>query len=69
MSRINCEACSGEGRDLRGHPNDPYPKDCGPCEACGGLGYVESAPEPTVSSHCPICGKDTPHHHEPEPKF
>jgi hypothetical protein len=59
--RITCPSCAGEGRDLRGHPNDPDPKDYGPCDVCGGTGRV--APEPTASSRCPICGKDTPHHH------
>jgi hypothetical protein len=35
-----CEVCGGEGRELRGHPNDPHPKDIGPCPACDGTGRV-----------------------------
>lgn len=35
---INCRACGGEGRVLKGHPNDPHPRDCGPCPTCDGTG-------------------------------
>ena len=35
-----CPACGGEGRDLRGHPNDPHPKDYGICPVCAGQRWV-----------------------------
>jgi hypothetical protein len=36
-----CPACGGEGRDLRGHPNDPHPKDYGICPVCAGQRSIE----------------------------
>lgn len=43
---VPCEACSTEGRILRGHPNDPNPEDCGPCLYCEGTGgeIIETEP-------------------------
>ena len=38
---VPCEACGSEGRIYRGHPNDPHPRDCGPCPECGGTGEIE----------------------------
>jgi hypothetical protein len=32
----NCPICGGEGRKLTGHPNDPEPRDEGPCDYCEG---------------------------------
>lgn len=43
---INCEACGSEGREFDGHPNDPHPRDCGPCHVCGGECVVEIDAEP-----------------------
>lgn len=43
---ITCEHCGGEGRLLRGHPNDPHPTDCGPCKACDGTGREVIETEP-----------------------
>ena len=37
---VTCPSCGGEGRELHGHPNDPHPKDYGPCEKCHGEGRV-----------------------------
>ncbi len=36
---ITCEACQGEGRHYAGDPNDPWPRDLGPCEECEGRGF------------------------------
>jgi DnaJ-class molecular chaperone len=38
---VHCEECGGEGRHYVGHGNDPFPKDLGPCEDCGGTGEIE----------------------------
>jgi len=35
---VPCEACGTEGRIYRGHPNDPHPRDAGPCPVCEGTG-------------------------------
>lgn len=43
---IPCEYCGSEGRILRGHPNDPYPRDCGPCPVCEGTGSEVIEVEP-----------------------
>lgn len=43
---VNCEACGGEGRRYAGHPNDPHPRDLGPCEVCRGEGVAEIESEP-----------------------
>lgn len=43
---INCEYCGTEGRIFRGHPNDPHPRDAGPCPVCDGEGVVETEVEP-----------------------
>ncbi|MDB5612098.1 MAG: hypothetical protein JWP25_8998 [Bradyrhizobium sp.] len=53
MAKITCEACGGEGRDLRGHPNDPHPKDYGPCLACGGTGQIDRSDDWPLSSFDP----------------
>jgi hypothetical protein len=36
-----CEYCGSEGRIYRGHPNDPEPRDDGPCPVCEGKCEVE----------------------------
>jgi hypothetical protein len=46
-----CERCSGEGRDLRGHPNDPHPRDVGPCPACEGDGRARPATAAEAPAH------------------
>jgi hypothetical protein len=38
---ILCEACGSEGRIYSGHPNDPHPRDEGPCPVCEGTGRAE----------------------------
>lgn len=43
---ITCPDCGGEGRELRGHPNDPDPRDCGRCEACNGERVIEIEVQP-----------------------
>ena len=40
LEAVTCPSCGGEGRELHGHPNDPHPKDYGPCEKCHGEGRV-----------------------------
>lgn len=35
---VLCDACGSEGRIYCGHPNDPNPRDCGPCTECDGTG-------------------------------
>lgn len=55
---IICETCGGEGRELCGHPNDPHPRDCGPCPACEGERVIEIEVEPVTLediSHAPTC--------------
>jgi DnaJ-class molecular chaperone len=40
--RIDCPVCDGTGRAWSGsHPNDPSPRDAGPCCECHGSGRVE----------------------------
>lgn len=41
-----CQWCGSEGRIYSGHPNDPNPRDEGPCEACEGTGgeIIETEP-------------------------
>lgn len=41
-----CIRCGGDKRELSGHPNDPHPRDCGPCLACLGEGVIEVETEP-----------------------
>jgi hypothetical protein len=41
-----CERCGGEGRIFSGHPNDPHPRDEGPCPVCDGECVVEIECEP-----------------------
>jgi hypothetical protein len=43
---VLCEVCGSEGRILTGHPNDPYPRDGGPCPACEGTGLEVIEVEP-----------------------
>lgn len=48
---ITCEHCGGEGRIFVGHPNDPHPRDAGPCLVCDGecveeIGVEEIGVEP-----------------------
>ncbi len=43
---LPCEACGSEGRIYSGHPNDPHPRDEGPCPWCEGTGgeIIETEP-------------------------
>lgn len=43
---ITCEHCRGEGRIFVGHPNDPHPRDSGPCPVCNGECLEEIGVEP-----------------------
>jgi hypothetical protein len=43
---VLCEACGSEGRRYSGHPNDPHPRDEGPCSECGGTGELLVPSEP-----------------------
>jgi hypothetical protein len=36
----NCPICGGEGRKLAGHPNNPEPRDQGPCDYCHGKAQI-----------------------------
>ena len=63
---IGCERCGTEGRDLRGHPNDPDPTDYGPCPACDGERAVVIEVEPIEmeeldrANTCVDCGIGLP---------
>lgn len=43
---VLCEHCGSEGRIYSGHPNDPYPRDEGPCSVCEGTGMELVEVEP-----------------------
>lgn len=43
---IQCPSCLGEGREFQGHPNDPDPRDGGPCWTCNGERVVEVETQP-----------------------
>lgn len=54
-----CQICGSEGRRFSGHPNDPDPKDEGPCSACEGTGseIVEVSPiQMEDLERCAVCG-------------
>lgn len=53
-NRIPCERCQSEGRIYRGHPNDPNPRDEGPCPVCEGTGgeLVETQPVTMEDLYC-----------------
>lgn len=59
---ILCEHCGSEGRIYSGHPNDPNPRDEGPCQVCHGTGseIIETEPieieDLDQASGCPDCG-------------
>lgn len=50
---VLCEACGGEGRIYSGHPNNPHPREIGPCPTCEGTGLqiVEVFPISLPSTH------------------
>ncbi len=56
---INCEHCGTEGRIYVGRPNDPNPRDDGPCPVCNGECAVEIEVEPVTMDdleRCQDCG-------------
>lgn len=56
---VPCQVCGSEGRLFSGHPNDPNPKDEGPCLACEGTGneIVDVLPiEEDDLERCVVCG-------------
>ena len=60
---VPCETCGTEGRIYRGHPNDPNPRDDGPCPACEETGgeIIEVQPiELEDLDHCRDCGQKLP---------
>lgn len=62
---IGCEHCGTEGRIYSGHPNDPHPRDCGPCPVCDGECSVVIEVEPIEMeeldrANCPDCGQRLP---------
>lgn len=43
---VLCDHCGSEGRLYHGHPNDPNPRDVGPCPVCEGTGMMLVETEP-----------------------
>lgn len=52
MSHITCKHCCGSGK-VKHDDFNPTQSNCPHCEGEGVMGTF----------NCPVCGKDTPHHH------